>query len=144
MTPSDLVVNAKLYDIVAQPLFPSKEHRTISFLCIWAAMGATVLQHTTVLGVRRSTEIDRSFGKSRKSHAQSRKSHASSRRALLQNVAARLRAQVSRKCSPLVRRPPRASVPLVRRPPRREIAVEHLEGEQHLELRGAVRVATGV
>ena len=42
VTPTDLVVSAKLFNTVAVPLYPSKEHRAISFLYILASMGATL------------------------------------------------------------------------------------------------------
>ena len=50
VTPTDLVVAAKLLNHVAVPLYPTKEHRTVSFLGIWARMGAKVGSHAAIMG----------------------------------------------------------------------------------------------
>ena len=117
VTPQDLVVHGKLFNTVATPLYASREHRTISLLCIFSAMGATVLQHRAEI-IRTSEGI--SPGRRQSSQYISRPRHA-----LLQ-AAGRVREEVSRR----VLKPP------ARRARRREVTLEqHIEGEeQHLEL----------
>jgi hypothetical protein len=104
VTPNDLVVTAKLYNTVATALYASREHRTISFLCIWAAMGAEIIRANSEGPGRRQGP----------------------RRALLQ-AAGRVRAELSRRVlmkSP-ARRAPRREVAL-----EQHLEGE----EQHLEL----------
>ena len=73
----DLVAMAKLYNTVAVPLYPSKEHRAVSFRSIFGAMGAEAMgQHAGLDASGRRT---------------SERSSAPRRRSLVDSVISKLR-----------------------------------------------------
>ena len=125
VTPTDLVVTSKLYNTVAVPLYPTKEHRAVSFLCIWATMGAKVGSHAAILGAAGTGGAGRSRRRTLVRHLERATAFLTEAATPLQAAAGRVRAEVSR------RGPRRGGL---RRALRAQVTADAYDAQPRLEL----------